>query len=504
MDKEKNKENDLPIVLVVQDANKENIQRATDSLNYFYNACSYLEDSNYVLINTLVCSTVCYWLQDHYESIKTASKYRFSLGEDKVDITKVILALKNKPLSPKPIIVFFLTNEFTDESFNYVEELAKIPCAKIIVDLTNSPNNRRLFASFSFLSSPVKEEPVSIGSFLEFFERFLLIQQKEKELENEEAYEEDRMEQLCLEQLRSGNRSCSFCVEDDIEDLFLEDEEEPTPGSEDIDFSKSDIPLVNYSLISEKEIKRNANFVIDFAMYIDEYENIIEKVKKNYQKPTVKSGVIPASIKSAITLILHSPNLPDLYDEETFVWNGMYNVTTLSGYVDKKYQGDNLLLIVDILINGIKISSVKTTVDLLNPLVGEMPFFKEDVKRVFFSYSSFDRDTVVEIVQKTIAMVGYDVEFFLDVLKLRAGDDWQKRIYQEIDSSDSFCLIWSYHALKSKWVKKEWKYALSKKGLSSFNPINISYLDNKHKAPIPRELNKIHFANYGVLNKYGV
>ena len=288
---------------------------------------------------------------------------------------------------------------------------------------------------------------------------------------------------------------------DSIFDLELEDKSDIKEGKKQI--GENHTPMVNYSLVSEKEIKINSNFTIDFMMYIDEYAHVVDKVIEGYKEPSIKEGVIPAKTKSEITLRLHSPNLPSLFDEETFIWNGEYNIATLSGFVDKDYQSNNLLLIVDVIINGIKVTAIKTTIDLISPVMGPLSIFKEDVKRVFFSYSSLDRDVVFDIVNKTVNIIGQGIDFFVDVLKLRAGDDWQKRIYQEIDSSDSFCLIWSFNAYKSKWVKKEWEYALNKKGISSFNPINISP-NEKPKVPIPKKLNKIHFANYDALNKFGL
>lgn len=51
---------------------------------------------------------------------------------------------------------------------------------------------------------------------------------------------------------------------------------------------------------------------------------------------------------------------------------------------------------------------------------------------------------------------------FIDVLRLRSGEDWERRLLQEIDGCNSFCVIWSHAAKKSDWVKKEYKRAVDR------------------------------------------
>ena len=111
MDKEKNKENVLPIVLVVQDANEEIIQAATKTLNNFYNACYRLEGYADIYINVLVCSTKCEWLTKGYENIETAPKYEYKTATNKVDIKEMVSVLKSRLLTfpgyYEPLIFFF-------------------------------------------------------------------------------------------------------------------------------------------------------------------------------------------------------------------------------------------------------------------------------------------------------------------------------------------------------------------------------------------------------------
>jgi TIR domain len=54
------------------------------------------------------------------------------------------------------------------------------------------------------------------------------------------------------------------------------------------------------------------------------------------------------------------------------------------------------------------------------------------------------------------------LETFIDVLTLRSGDKWDRKIFAAIDDCDLFVVIWSRNARDSQWVKKESHYALKR------------------------------------------
>ncbi len=62
---------------------------------------------------------------------------------------------------------------------------------------------------------------------------------------------------------------------------------------------------------------------------------------------------------------------------------------------------------------------------------------------------------------------------FIDVLRLRFGEDWESRLLNEIDGCNTFCVIWSHAAKKSSWVKKEYKRAIDRKVGENFRPPEI-------------------------------
>jgi hypothetical protein len=56
------------------------------------------------------------------------------------------------------------------------------------------------------------------------------------------------------------------------------------------------------------------------------------------------------------------------------------------------------------------------------------------------------------------------MSYFQDILALDPGDRWEQQLYRHIDQADLFLLFWSSAAHESEWVRKEVRYALSRKG----------------------------------------
>ncbi|MBO4666881.1 MAG: toll/interleukin-1 receptor domain-containing protein, partial [Bacilli bacterium] len=257
---------------------------------------------------------------------------------------------------------------------------------------------------------------------------------------------------------------------------------------------------INFLLTSEQKIIKDSNFVLDFYLFTDEYKSTIDKMVNASLSTPVKEGVVDGIKNDCnISILLSSPDIPSINDEDTYKWSGTFHTSNLCGYVPKDYDRDSFIVVIDIVVDGVRISRIKSNININDNNPGQLIFNRNDVKRVFFSYSRKDIATVYTIVGRIRRAFNNDIDFFLDVMSLRAGDNWEQRLYKEIDDRDTFCLIWSKHACKSEWVDREWRYALEHKGLSAFSPINLD--SNNKKVPIPHELESIHFACYPMIFK---
>jgi len=83
-----------------------------------------------------------------------------------------------------------------------------------------------------------------------------------------------------------------------------------------------------------------------------------------------------------------------------------------------------------------------------------------------------------------------DLDVFVDVLALRAGQKWERELRFQLQAKDTFFLFWSRSAARSKEVKKERRLALELRGLEYIAPIPLV---DPRMAPPPKELASLHF-----------
>jgi hypothetical protein len=133
------------------------------------------------------------------------------------------------------------------------------------------------------------------------------------------------------------------------------------------------------------------------------------------------------------------------------------------------------------------------TLSLQREVGGERPpdpatIDAEPAGAAFASYSSEDRTRVHDCLNALTAATTMDV--FMDVATLRAGDDWQQRVAEEVGRRPVFLLFWSEHAKASRWVDWEWREALRQHGTAGIQPVP---LDPPALAAPPPELKAEHF-----------
>jgi hypothetical protein len=79
-------------------------------------------------------------------------------------------------------------------------------------------------------------------------------------------------------------------------------------------------------------------------------------------------------------------------------------------------------------------------------------------RKIFPSYSHADSSVVEPFA--VVARAEGD-EFFQDVLTLRSGEEWNRRLLGLIDEADVFQLFWSSNSLHSSHCRREWEKALA-------------------------------------------
>lgn len=124
---------------------------------------------------------------------------------------------------------------------------------------------------------------------------------------------------------------------------------------------------------------------------------------------------------------------------------------------------------------GVRIDAVRN--------VNFSPHVVKVARRLFASYSSSDRNRVLERVMSIKNITGAEV--FVDCLSIGPSKKWRSVIRDAIDQCDGFLLFWSVAASRSKEVELEWRRA---RDLGK--PIQVHPLE---PAEPPTELRDLHF-----------
>ena len=130
--------------------------------------------------------------------------------------------------------------------------------------------------------------------------------------------------------------------------------------------------------------------------------------------------------------------------------------------------------------------------------VGEPAEQARPYRKIFASYSHAD----AEIVRQFELLAGsFGDEYLRDVVRLRAGSDWDSELLKLIEQADIFQLFWSSNSMRSEQVQREWQHALS---LSRPNFVRPTYwedpLPSSEQPPLPPDsLRRLHFHRIAAL-----
>lgn len=193
-----------------------------------------------------------------------------------------------------------------------------------------------------------------------------------------------------------------------------------------------------------------------------------------------------------ITVMLRLPDFEVEEAVETLGWNGDirnvgFMVKAPSSLPPGLYPGS-----VKLLQNSVPFASIWFDLQVGDqagaaPPAGDLRGRVERIARGFASYASDDR---AEVLRRVQGMRATGVDVFVDVMGLRTGEDWEPALYRQIDLSDGLFLFWSRRARESKWVEREWRYALAKYGADFINPVA---LEDPRLVKPPGDLASKHF-----------
>jgi hypothetical protein len=242
-----------------------------------------------------------------------------------------------------------------------------------------------------------------------------------------------------------------------------------------------------------RAVKPGDEFTARFVAYVKAVE---EEVREMLEKLSPRSEAVLGVQEcrwqpgTTITVRLSGRGLAIDPAEQAFAWKGNRTLLEFDVAVPADAADGTVVLKFDILIDGIVVSRLRLDVEISSRAAGgeQATVVAEPAHTAFASYSSADRDRVLDRVAAVRIAAGLDI--FLDCLDLRPSEEWKPQLDAEIKKRDIFLLFWSTHAKESKWVAWEWQTALQDKGKEQ---MQIHPLEPNVKPP--EELADLHFGD---------
>jgi serine/threonine protein kinase len=255
---------------------------------------------------------------------------------------------------------------------------------------------------------------------------------------------------------------------------------------------------VHFGVTSHRTVSPGTSFVVNVWAYVGSQRKEVKKRAEEAlggTKPYMQS-IGPAMIRrgTLLSMRLKMEELTVAEPEATLVWEGEIGSATFSVVVANGARTGSRAGVVKVYADGLQIATVHFAIRVGRKTSRSARLGTRELRyhSAFASYASEDRDAVLARIQG-IQKAAPDLDVFLDVLKLRSGEDWEQKLWKEIPARDVFYLFWSECASQSNWVEKEWKCALKTRGLDFIDPVPLVSPDT---VPPPQELASKHFNDW--------
>lgn len=261
-----------------------------------------------------------------------------------------------------------------------------------------------------------------------------------------------------------------------------------------------ELSKVQFSVLSPECFQKGKFGMIDVFMYEESYRKELDRLISEAENAIreTNSGAYIVEENARIRIVLTSPDVKIEDNEDLAVWSGRFLRFSYPVCVPKRYKKKQVQFAALIYINNVIASKIRFVANVSQnhfwnyhpaPKKQRLEITRKDIMSAFISYASKDRSRVAMVVQG-IKKARPDLKVFFDVDSLKSGEYWENTIKKEIVARDIFYLFWSNAARESEWVEKEWRYALTQKGIDFIDPIAI---DSPDTCPPPEELSKKHF-----------
>ena len=245
-----------------------------------------------------------------------------------------------------------------------------------------------------------------------------------------------------------------------------------------------DAKAISCSIFSPLSVKASDSFLVQTCVHwADEQDLVAAEANRADPAAVHRSSLLNRQIANGATVraVIETLGLKTPAQEESIIWMGERDWMYFTLMIPEEMEGRRFNVSIRIYLDDMPAGKCVFSVDCgSNTSEPEVIGWKK-YKEVFISYSRNDIEHALNGAQ-LLKAIGISV--FQDVLELKPGDRWERKLYEHIDECDLFVLYWSKKASRSKYVLSEANYA-AKLNSETGKPDIIPYILEGPPAVLP-------------------
>ncbi len=226
---------------------------------------------------------------------------------------------------------------------------------------------------------------------------------------------------------------------------------------------KAESDIVYSSVYAPAEVKPKSHLLVQVYLHLIEEEEHVAQLAVESDKRATRCyyEALQTNLKRGDTVNVEL----NIYGEALLFnakkdirWIGKFSKASFDYFVPAGLDLEDLSCEINLYANDVIVGNMTFITKIAEqPLKLNAEIISHSFKRIFISYAHQDAKTANNFA---LAYKAQGVNYFFDRDKLKAGDVFEEKIFEYIDSADLFILCWSANAAKSDYVDKELARAL--------------------------------------------
>lgn len=217
------------------------------------------------------------------------------------------------------------------------------------------------------------------------------------------------------------------------------------------------------SVFAPSEVKPKSHLMVQVYLHLLEESNEVERLAVEADKKAERRDYKPLPTKLKVGDVVNVEL--NIYGEsllsnltKTICWQGNFTKCAFDYFVSSNLDIEELSCEVNMYVNGALVGDMRFLTNIVeHPRKLNSEIISRMFSRIFISYAHQDSARVRDFA---LAYKAQGVDYFFDRDKLGAGDVYEEKIFEYIDSADLFILCWSANAANSEYVGRERRRAM--------------------------------------------